>query len=101
MKPQIFYGPPKFEDEELDYQFNWTNRLKDETGEVVDSIVSAAVTDMDEAVEIDRVTTASNETTFWVGPGGVAGYPLKVNLLARSAGGRDYGAQLYIPIKKR
>ncbi|QBX38682.1 hypothetical protein E4M02_11205 [Brevundimonas sp. S30B] len=101
--PLVRYGPDKYADEVLDYTFDWTNRLKDAAGTVVDSIPDDGVSlsESDPLVEADRITTTDNVTTFWVNAGGRVGFPLRINLLATSAAGREYGVQIVIPIRAR
>lgn len=89
--------PPKFADEVLDYEWDWSSRL--EEGETITGPVE--VTESDETVEIDRITQNGAKTTFWVNDGGRVGMPLPIHLLATTSAARKIGVTLVVPIKSR
>lgn len=86
--------PPRYGDEKLDYQVNWTGKLADD--EIVGEVT--AEPSAGSGLEVSQVSTTEGVTTLWIAGGGTVAKLASVHLLATTVGGRKIAETVRIRI---
>ena len=86
--------PPRYGDEVLDYQVDWTEALDGD--EIIDDVIATA--SAGSGLEVSEVSTSQGVTTLWIAGGGTIAALASVHLLATTLGGRKIAETVKIRI---
>lgn len=86
--------PPRYDDERLDYQVDWTAALAGD--EIVGTVT--AVPSAGNSLSVSDISTDDGVTTLWLSGGGPGAKLASVHLLATTLGGRKIAETVRISI---